>query len=67
MQKIKIDVRADIPIYTNIQETARFIADNQRDIITDLADSNGDNKVDFSNIKLFEFDVLTKMSIADNI
>ena len=67
MRKTKIEVRADIAARADARKAAWLAVDNWGDKTTDLADSNGEAKINSANIELVEFGVQTKTSLANSV
>ncbi len=66
MQKSRIEVKANITARTDARKTARLGVDNWRNEITDMADSDGEAKIDLTNMRLAKFSIHTKMFFADS-
>ncbi len=57
MRKTKIEVRANIIIYTDTGKAIWLAVDDWRNKTTDKADSNGIAEIDPTNVRLVEFGV----------
>lgn len=67
MRKIRIEVIANIVVYTNACNTAWFAVNNWCNKKTKITDNNKKTEIDFINIELVEFWVYTVMSWTDSI
>lgn len=67
MWKTRIEVRADIVACADALEITRLVVNDWRDKTTNMADNDGDDEIDHTNVELVEFDIHTKIFLIDNI
>ena len=67
IRKTSIKVRANIAIHADARKAARLIVNNWCNMIIDITNSNDETAINFTNVDLVEFRVITKTLLADNI
>lgn len=67
MRKTKIEIRANIITCADAYKTAQLAINNWYDMTTNMTDSNGKAEIDLTNVKLAEFDILTKKLLVDSV
>lgn len=67
MEKTKIEIRANIAARADACKAARLAIDNWGNKTTDIAYSDGEAKIDSTNVELVKFGVQTKTFLPDSV